>query len=759
MPRQPKRRARTAFRTFQISAILCSALALPVVTAAQTDVSSARTAPSSLNTNTESSGSAGITEAAELSRSADTTAAPAGTGLDALGTTALTDSLGVDSTGRSAPRRDSVVVPDTSWRWPQDARASACEGPLESLASCWRSPQASPEVALRETGFPGIRADALNLRGFEPARVEAFFQPALVQSPYGTGGPIPFAHYEADAARGLALERWVPVQPLDTPVTDLHWMRGALLMNQFGITLHRMVGNRAYVGFDYLSSGAEGMFYDYAFQVHQPFLGAGRDSLSLVIQDTSHSISSRHVRPRVGWWIDRETVAEVWADWFSNSTSMVNPTNPADNDSVQSRYPAAFSAATFGGVLARGTDGYGAQLTARHASWERNLAPRGGRTENAEGSLSTLEAAWTMRRLPGAPQLTVAAELTSQSGALWTNGAPDTVLPGVSARDHARADRETAAFAVTPAWTSGAWGATLDVRGTAARRARADGVVETLGDLDADGRLSLPAGFHLTGGAGFARTGAPDDLLFRWQPALGLYPNPDLTPRTHARIGGGGGWESRHAGLAAAWESHRFGNTWLPRVLPHPNACLLLLDTLNYRGPGDADMDCVGAGLSDEFALAHVNYARETRELLHLSAYLAAGNWRLSLRSTSLLDNRVEDPRLGFKAENFALPLQVVKGQLLWKRVVLDGRLGLQTRWDWEWFSSRYAFASDGDGTSRVLLLDEYLALDFTTQMDIRTFSLYFRAMNLYHDRYATEAGVHPPGVNFRFGVNWRLRN
>ncbi|HEX2612968.1 MAG TPA: hypothetical protein VHO02_05200, partial [Fibrobacteria bacterium] len=63
------------------------------------------------------------------------------------------------------------------------------------------------------------------------------------------------------------------------------------------------------------------------------------------------------------------------------------------------------------------------------------------------------------------------------------------------------------------------------------------------------------------------------------------------------------------------------------------------------------------------------------------------------------------------------------------------------------------------DGTSRPVSLDQYLDLDFTAQMEIKTFLLYFRAMNLNHDRYATEPGVHPPGVNFRFGVDWRLRN
>jgi len=681
------------------------------------------------------------------------------------------DSLGIDTTktpSLAQPVRDSVIIPDSTWRWTQDARVSVCQGPLESLAQCWRPLNATPlpGVALLETGFPGVRARALNLRDFEPAESRSFFQPALSASPYGTGGQLPFARYESDAPSGLTNEAWVPVQPLDTPVTDLHWMRGALLMNQFGFTLHRMVGNRAYIGFDYLSNGAEGMFYDYAFQVHQPYLGAGRDSLSMVIEDTSHSIASRHVRPRVGYWVNANTVVEAWADWFSNSTSMANPTNALRNDSVQSLYPASFSATTFGGMAAHTTEAHRLQASFRHADWNRNLTPAGSdaRREQASGLMDVVDAAWTLRDLPGAPRLTATVENSVHTDAFHTNGTSglSTALPDASARG----DREALVFDAAPRWSwfnngidGGGVNLRADVRASAERRARHDGVVEFLGGADADGRLGLPWGFALTGGAGHARTGAPEDLLFRWQPALGLYPNPDLAPRTHTRYGAGAAWETRHIGVGAAWERHRFDNTWLPRILPDPDACLIILDSAKYTGSGDFDAGCVGESLADSFALAHANYAAETRELLHLTAYLAAGNWRLTLRNTRLLKNTVEDPRLGFEAENLRIPLNVLKGQVLWKRVVLDGKLGLQTRWDWEWFSSRYEWASNGDGTSRVMPLDEYLALDYTAQMDIKSFSLYFRAMNLYHDRYATEPGVHPPGVNFRFGVDWRLRN
>src|SRR5690606_10874010 len=99
--------------------------------------------------------------------------------------------------------------------------------------------------------------------------------------------------------------------------------------------------------------------------------------------------------------------------------------------------------------------------------------------------------------------------------------------------------------------------------------------------------------------------------------------------------------------------------------------------------------------LPDSLALARMNTREEVRDLAHLSLRLALGNWTLSLRNTYLLANEVRDPRFGFTEENWTLPQNVFKGRLVWRRVVLDGKLGLQTRWDWEWFSDRYVFASD----------------------------------------------------------------
>jgi hypothetical protein len=106
-----------------------------------------------------------------------------------------------------------------------------------------------------------------------------------------------------------------------------------------------------------------------------------------------------------------------------------------------------------------------------------------------------------------------------------------------------------------------------------------------------------------------------------------------------------------------------------------------------------------------------------------------------------------------------AIPERVFQGRLGWKRSLVEDRLKVDLSWSWEWFSTRYAWAPDLKGNSGLAKLDEYLALDFEARMRIKTFTLYFDAMNLNHDRYATEPGVHPPGVNFRFGVDWVLWN
>src|SRR5690606_9488531 len=110
----------------------------------------------------------------------------------------------------------------------------------------------------------------------------------------------------------------------------------------------------------------------------------------------------------------------------------------------------------------------------------------------------------------------------------------------------------------------------------------------------------------------------------------------------------------------------------------------------------------------------------------YLGLGLSLGNWRLDLRNKFLFNRSVEDGDVRGVRTDASIPARVFKGRLGWNRDLLDGKMNLDLGWDWEWFSARYAWVPDLAGSSRVVKLDEYLALDFEAAMRIRTFILFF---------------------------------
>lgn len=678
--------------------------------------------------------------------SADKTAVPDSSVFHASDSThSSTDSL--HTANKPIPR-----IPVT-YQWPVDSMQTACHEPMETPAECWRQ---SPRLAIQEIGFPGVRSRTFSLSNFEPVSIQSFYQPALSASPYGIGGAIPFDRVEED---GRISEAWTPVLPVDTPLTSLHWMRGALQMNQFTLNLRRMVGDHTYLGLQIHSDRADPQFYEYSFNVDQPYLaGWGipalkRDSASLVLHDTSHTIHAFQLRPRMGYWIDSQTVIEGYADLFENSSSLANPGNPGQRDSTQWLYPATFSANTYGAIAAHASNKYSTRLVYSYSNWNRTLQPNGDSAarfhEAAAGTLNRLQLEGTLPHTFMPSRIRLELENSVQQNALWLNG-----TSGSAPSSRASSNSEHVFLESNPTWAM----LSLSAKADAGRYENPNQVEEWLGGSSGNLEAALPWNFKANGGAGWNREAASDDSLFRWQPALGFYPSPNLKPRTDLHLQTGASWENHWIGFGASWEEHRYGNSWLPRVLPEAGICNRV-DSVRYRS--EAEPLCPdNVHVPDSIALALVNYHQEIRDLLHLSLLLRAGNWKLSLLNTFLLKNAVQDDaRLGFSELNRQLPNQLFKGQLFWRRKILDGKLGLQTQWDWEWTSTRYVYASDLNGYSRAVKLDEYLALDFTARMEIKTFMLHFRAMNLNHDRYATAPGVHPPGVNFRFGIDWNLFN
>src|SRR5690606_26150941 len=122
--------------------------------------------------------------------------------------------------------------------------------------------------------------------------------------------------------------------------------------------------------------------------------------------------------------------------------------------------------------------------------------------------------------MPSTPKATLTLENVLQSGALWTQGAG---TGSSQATSNAHGNNVATELHSAPEWGP----LSLDLGGKGLRRHRADGRIEWLFSRTSDARVGLPWGFSLTGTLNALREGAPDDYLFRWQPALGLYPNPD----------------------------------------------------------------------------------------------------------------------------------------------------------------------------------------------------------------------------------------
>jgi hypothetical protein len=652
-----------------------------------------------------------------------------------------------------------------------------CPTGRETAPECWRR---DPDLANQELGWPGTRGWSLSLTHWRPLPQESPYQPFWAHSPYLSGGLIPPEKFalRKNGADAFALEEaWTPVVPLDTPMTRMGWMRGALSLNVFQLKLHRMLSDRVYLGMDYYSSTASAQPYDYQFNVHQPYLGGwgflgklygpiDRDSASLVLSDTSYSIHALHMRPRVGVWLDTNRVMEFFLDRVSNGTSMTLPVGPARKpgslvpdgpDSAQARMPSDLTATTEGVLYGERHRDWASQWELSHGSYglaefRKPGSGAAAATDELAADLFRARGSVSATGLPFRPFLTLEAR-----SELW-EGDPFLTMDGANPKqgwlDAEQADLRVERGQPLPFGSSIRMAADAGI----GRSSRMDDQVYWLPRYGASAVLDLPFGFGAEAAAASRAEDPAWELLYRSNSARFRFASPDLQPRTDRTLKGEVSWAWRRLSFTAGMHRLEGEDVWLPRVLANPGACGALADSAYASLASRRCADSSGA-LTDSLALALRNYASETVDAWHLGLGLALGNWSLRLDNRFVLNRTVDDADLRSAIEDWSVPERVFKGRLNWKRSLLNERLKLDFGWDWEWYSTRYAWVPDLTGKSKVGKLDEYLALDMDAAMIIKTFTLYFKIRNFNHDRYATEPGVHPPGINFRFGVDWVIFN
>jgi hypothetical protein len=679
-----------------------------------------------------------------------------------------------DTVARDSGRAERVV-----FRWePTSPDGETCRVGMETAMECWRR---NRDLANQDIGFPGPRSWTLSLTNWRPLPHESPYFPFWRHSPYLSGGLPPPERFSLTRIGGdlvSAQENWTPVVPLDTPLTRLDWDRGALTLNVFNLKLERMLSDRVYLGLDFYSASADSQTYDYQFNVHQPYLGGwgflgriyppiDRDSASLVLGGLSHEIHVSHVRPRVGVWIDSNRVLEFFLDRTKNTTFLTYPYGltprsagsliPAGPDSVQTLMPSGMTSLSEGILYGETHRAWTSQFELSHGGldlteFRRFGAITSGNEDEIRGDVFRARGSVLASGLFGRPR--ISAEGRSE---LWS-GEPLLTMAGANPVD-GWADAQEADLEFSPSFPF------LDFRAGSGigRSSRMDNQVFWLPRYGASATAKLPFGFGAEASLASRMEDPTWEMLYRTNPARFRFASPGLQPRTDRTYGGAFSWAWSRMFLEAGADRLEVADAWLPRVLPNPGACGALKDTVYAGLAGRSCVDSAGGAsgvlLTDTLALGHRNYERETVDALRLGLGFGLGNWTLALRNRFVVARTVDDPDLSATIEDWSIPERVFKGRLNWKRSLLDGRLNLDFGWDWEWFSTRYAWVPDLAGSSKVIKLDEYLALDMDAAMKIKTFTLFFKVRNFNHDRYATEPGVHPPGINFRFGVDWTLFN
>jgi hypothetical protein len=162
---------------------------------------------------------------------------------------------------------------------------------------------------------------------------------------------------------------------------------------------------------------------------------------------------------------------------------------------------------------------------------------------------------------------------------------------------------------------------------------------------------------------------------------------------------------------------------------------------------------------SDTLAFGWSNWERADMVRLQLGGAVRLGNWRAELRTYRGATLQVTAPD-GERFEARHLPPATYEGNIVWKRALLGRRhLGVQMRWDWEWYGSRRAW--EMDPVLHQAYRREYpnwLALDFEARMRILEFELFYRVRNFDHDTWYTDPGYTPAGIQFEYGITWSLK-
>lgn len=530
--------------------------------------------------------------------------------------------------------------------------------------------------------------------------------------------------------------------PVDTPVTDLAWERGAFGGNALHLDFRRLVTDSITLDFGLQSrSNKDSKEYDYQNVTSSPYFALGRDSSSIPFTGRNIAVNTMHIQPLLTWKFGFGK-----AFFKMNFLSLKNADNTSykvltDTLDLTKRtflkpyYTIEERAVTYGGgvefypfkKMTVGTSfHYGS-----HDIKEDSLQSVSFGTKTTKDSLGyeredslyyDTQHKYTYNSMLGDAYLRYKTLLNPTIRFQYEFMNTDEKREDLEISKTYYQDREIGYGEISDTLSFVFFRAQAGMQ----RNSSLMDFVDFAPAYSADATFNLP--FHLKLNAMLRHDNRfPDvkELKFH-ETGRFSFPNEDLDFERRDRRALTLGWYSREVfyGLGLRHESAE--------------------NLIKQRWVLGEGMESV----NNAFQWTNLDEASTLDWLFKIGFRL--GNWKFYLERGQVLSR---DKRIIDVSELY------YKGSIHWQNRFVRDRLGVSVRVDWQWFGSRYDCTINEDGLPELEFMEKYLALDFEARMQILTFELYSRIENLNHSIYMPASGYTPEGLRFAYGIVWTFGN
>ena len=547
--------------------------------------------------------------------------------------------------------------------------------------------------------------------------------------------------------------------PVDTPITDINWERGAFEGNALRLEFRRLVTDSVTLDLG-VSSHSDMLSKPYEYQpvTHSPFFALGRDSTEIPFGGRNIAMNSMHLQPIVTWRFGFGKaffkINYLSLDNADNTTHKVllDTLDPTVRKFQTDPYRIIIETRTYGGGvefypvkgLTLGTEiHYGNhEIDLRGLSRIRNGMDTTyneddlpvikvnyydtSKVRNYETILGSFDARYNMFLNP---KIHFEYEFlnTEETG------------NDKKKREYYQ-DREIGYAEVSDTLFGKAL---FRVQAGLQRNSSLLNTVDFAPAFSVDGTYLLP--YHLMASASYRHDNKFPDVNHIKLVETGriAFPNEDLKHEVRDRATANIVWQKRDVfyGLGLRYEhaNNLIKPSWAVRGR--------LDTTFTYDAFFDTTYADVADSVQSAFRYENLDHAHTLDWLMQVGFRL--GNWKFYLeRGQKITRTKLIDT-----------PSLYYKGSIHWQNRFVKDRLGVSVRVDFQWFNNRFDCTINEKGEPELVQLKKYLAMDFEARMQILSFELYNRIENFNHSIYMPESGYTPEGLRFAYGIVWTFGN